>query len=533
MVLREHKAVDVARPTSEGCERAASGRRADWWRSAVVYQVYPRSFADCDGDGVGDLGGLRSNLDHLSWLGVDAMWLSPIYPSPMADFGYDVSDYCTVDPVFGTLSDVDGMVDDCHRRGIRVILDWVPNHTSDRHAWFVDARRGRDAAFRQWYTWRDPASDGGPPNNWIRAWSGSPAWTFDEASGQYYLHCYLPEQPDLNWLEPAVEAAMHGTLRFWLDRGIDGFRADVVHLIGKDSQLSDLAGSSSQGPASRRLVSVYTHVLLRRIRTLLDSYPHHPMMVGEVVLFDPGRVASYYGDDDELHQVFDFRPIKSPWSWGAFRRRAEETQREFGDRRWPTRVLGNHDNPRQRTRFGTDDRARAAAVMLLTGRGTPYLYAGEELGLPDAMIALDRSVDPGGRDGCRAPIPWSEDAGHGWPADPWLPFVDGAAEYSVERQRRDPASILHLYRDLIALRRRSAALRDGAEELLELEDPVLAWIRHSGDERVVVAINFSEEPQRIETTGLLLASSVAGRARRRPFDGHLGGDEAVVVMAAT
>jgi alpha-glucosidase len=497
-----------------------------------VYQVYPRSFADGNGDGVGDLVGLTRRLDHLVWLGVDAVWLSPIYRSPMADFGYDVSDYCDIDPVFGSLEDFDRLLAACHRAGIRLILDWVPNHTSIEHPWFVDSRSSRESDHRSWYVWRDSRPAGGPPNNWTRMWSTEPAWTFDDHTGQWFLHVYLPQQPDLNWHHADVEAAMHQTLRFWLERGVDGFRADVVHLIGKNEELANFVGPGSDRPTSRQISGSYGHVLLQRIRSLLDAYPQRPMMVGEVVLFEPGQVASYYGNDDELHQVFDFRSIKSAWTYEAFRARIEESQKELGDDKWGTWVLGNHDNPRQRTRLGTEARARAAAVLLLGLRGTPYLFAGEELGLPDAVVPPQRQLDPAGRDGCRAPIPWTAEPSHGWGVDPWLPFVEDAGRYAVAVQRDDLSATLHLYRRLLALRRSSPALRCGRQELLDIDEPVLGWIRHDGSDRRVILVNFSAEHQRVDAGGVVEASSDPMRALGS-FDGSLAADEAVVIEVAS
>lgn len=513
---------------------ASTAHELAWWANAVTYQIYPRSFADGDGDGIGDLAGLVDRLDHLAWLGVDAVWLSPIYPSPMADFGYDVSDYCDVDPVFGNLDDVDRLVAEAHRRDLRVLLDWVPNHTSIQHRWFVDSASSRSSERRDWYVWRDSAPDGGPPNNWCRMWSTEPAWTFHESTGQWFLHCYFPEQPDLNWLHPDVEAAMHDTLRFWLDRGIDGFRADVVHLIGKGPDLPDLVGEAAQRPITRQISTEYGHELLRRIRTLLDGHERQPMMIGEVVLFDPGQVATYYGDGDELHQVFNFRPIKTPWTAPEVRSRIAEVHDEIGDRFWPTWVLGNHDNPRQRTRFGTDARVRAAAVLTLTLRGNAYLYAGEELGLADAEIDPADWLDPAGRDGCRTPMPWSIDDGHGWPTTPWLPFVPDAAERSVEHQQADRSSTLWLYRDLLSLRSEHPALQEGAEELLDGDDDVVSWRRSTPGERLEIHVNLAPGPRRVSTGGRILLSSDPHRqARIREgavhLDAALGADEAVVV----
>jgi alpha-glucosidase len=501
-----------------------------WWREAVFYQVYPRSFADANGDGVGDLNGIRAHLDHLTWLGVDALWLSPINPSPMADFGYDVADYTDVDPVFGTLADLDGLVDDLHRRGMRLTLDWVPNHTSHRHPWFLASRSSRADPRRDWYVWRDGAPDGGPPNNWGRAFSREPAWTHDPVTGQWYLHLFLAEQPDLNWSNPAVEAAMLDTLRFWLARGIDGFRADVVHLIGKGTDLPDLPPEFAGQSAVIHVDRPRTHELLRTIRRLLDATPHHAMMIGEVYLLGPSQAATYYGADDELHLVFNFRPVHTPWSAAAFRRRIAEVTEELGPEAWPVWTLSNHDQPRHRTRFGTDARARAAAVLLLGLRGTPYLYAGEELGLEDAVVPPERVVDPGGRDGCRAPIPWDEAAGHGWPADPWLPFPPDAAARSVAAQRADPGSMAWHYRRLLALRRSRPDLRAGTQRLLEVHDDMVAVERAApSGERCLVAVNLADRTVDTDLPRGVVLAGTHDLAAGRPFGGSLAPDEAVVV----
>jgi alpha-glucosidase len=493
-----------------------------WWRDAVFYQIYPRSFADSDDDGIGDLEGIRQRIPYLAALGVDALWLSPIFTSPMADFGYDVADYCDIDPTFGDLGDLDRLTEECHRHGLRLTLDWVPNHTSDRHPWFIESRADRRSAKRNWYVWRDPGADGGPPNNWKHSWSTDPAWTFDPQTGQYYLHLFLPEQPDLNWHEPALEAAMHDTLRFWLDRGIDGFRADVVHLIGKDPSLPDLPPGHPTGFPLLEIDDAATHTLLRRIRGVLDSYAHDPMMIGEVYLLGPGQAARYLGDDDELHLTFDFRSSWTAWDAAAFRRTIEAIQGETPDGGWPTWVLSNHDLPRHRTRFGSDARARAAAVMSLTQRGTPYLYAGEELGLPDAVIPDAAKVDPGGRDGCRAPIPWTTSGGHGWGRPTWLPFVDDAAALSVEAQDGDPTSMLTHYRHLLALRRAEPALRRGRQDLIDRGDGLLAWSRRRGDDHLEVVVNFTDEPRPLPPQ-----TSVVYRSG--DLDEAIGADEAVIL----
>ncbi len=499
-----------------------------WWRDAVVYQIYPRSFADADDDGVGDLAGLTARLDHLAELRVDAVWLSPIFRSPMADFGYDVADYCDVDPVFGDLADLDRLVAEAHDRGIRVLLDWVPNHTSDQHPWFLDALTGRDAEHRDWYVWRDPAPDGGPPNNWGAAFEeGRPAWTLDEESGQYYLHLFLPEQPDLDWTNPAVVEAMHDTLRFWLDRGVDGFRADVVHLIGKGPELADLPPDQAGTSPVTHIDDERTHAILRDIRAVLDGYDHEPIMVGEVYLLDPEQLARYHSTGDELHLAFNFKALHTDWVAADWRRRITEMHDVLGAG-WPTWVLSNHDQPRHRTRYGSEARARAAAVLLLTLRGTPFLYAGEELGLTDAEVPPDRAVDPGGRDGCRAPIPWLVEPPHGWGPDPWLPFPPHPGERSAEAEAGDPGSMLGLYRRLLRARRNSPALRSGTERLLDGPTDVIVRERERDGDRRIVAVNFSSDAVEVALDGTVEVSS-DGRNEGAPFDGTLGPDQAVIL----
>ncbi len=529
-----------------------------WWKEAVFYQIYPRSFADSDGDGIGDLAGIRAHLPDLAWLGVDALWLSPFYRSPMVDFGYDVSDYCDVDPTFGTLDDFDRLVDDAHSLGMRVIIDWVPNHTSDQHPWFTDARSGAGSRHRNWYVWRDARPDGAPPNNWVAAFDlSAPTWTFDEPSGQWYLHLFDAGQPDLNWDEPDVVRAMHGVLRFWLDRGVDGFRADVIHCIGKDPELPDDPPPVAGIPHSALNDVPVTHERLRDIRRVIDSYPGDRLMVGEVYLLSTAAIATYYGDGDELQLSFNFPPLYARWQADRWRACIEQTVEALDARdAWPSWVLSNHDNPRHRTRYdraaagGGEDgptaerrseaRARAAAVLLLTLRGTPFLYQGEELGLLDAIIPADRRVDPGGRDGCRAPIPWDGTSVHGWPvADsggggPWLPFPPDPARRNHDDLRNDDSSILHLYRRLIALRHRVPALSVGAFELLDLPEGLLGYRRGKGVDEWAVVINFGNAAVSIDgATGQLSGRRVEvssdGAGEGQPFDGWIGPDQAVVL----
>jgi alpha-glucosidase len=503
-----------------------------WWKSAVVYQIYPRSFCDASGDGVGDLEGIRSKLDHLAWLGVDALWISPFFRSPMKDYGYDVSDYCDVDPLFGDLEGFDRLLADAHARGLRVLIDWVPNHTSDQHPWFIESRTSRSSPKRSWYVWRDGTPDR-PPNNWRAAFSDVPAWTFDEKTQQWYLHCFLPEQPDLNWDEPAVEAAMHDSLRFWLDRGVDGFRMDVVHLIGKDPALPDVPPERAKIPSFAMNEHASTHARLNAIRKLVDSYDREPVMVGEVAVPWTDVVVRHYGKNDELHLCFNFPPLFAPWEAKRWRERIDRTIEAYDPAdAWPGWVLSNHDNPRHRTRYGgSEARARAAAVLLLTLRGTPFLYAGEELGLEDAEIPPERVLDPGGRDGCRAPIPWDAAPGHGWAGrEPWLPWTRDPALRNAAALRADPASILHLYRALLEARRESPALRLGSFSWLPTPDGVLAWERRCGGDRRVVVVNFTGESCNAPLgADLRIGIATDARDRDAAYDGHLGPDQALVL----
>ncbi|MDV7847313.1 alpha-amylase family glycosyl hydrolase [Pseudomonas aeruginosa] len=498
-----------------------------WWKRAVIYQVYPRSFADSDGDGIGDLPGLVARLDHLHRLGVDALWLSPVYRSPMRDAGYDICDHCDIDPLFGTLADLDRLLDEAHARGLRVLLDFVPNHTSDQHPWFLAARRGRDDPRRDWYIWRDQ------PNNWRASIDGGSAWTWDEASQQYYLHFFLPQQPDLNWRNPQVVAAMHEVLRFWLERGVDGFRIDVAHCIGKDPVFADDPRCAAGESMARINDQPYSHEVLRGLRRLVDSYPGERVLVGEVNIRSTARIAAYYGASDELHMSFNFPPLDAPWDPVTLRlciREVEATLNQAAA--WPTWVLSNHDNTRHRTRYGGSlARARAAAVLLLTLRGTPFIYQGEELGLEDVALAPAQRADPGGRDGSRAPLPWNAASPHGWTGAPtWLPFPPQAEELAAEVQARDPGSVLALYRRLLACRRGSPALQLGDWEELPSHPEVLAYRRRHGEDQRLVCINFAEAGHVFPLSGaweIEVASDARGDGEA--YAGRLGGGQALLL----
>ena len=446
----------------------------------------------------------------------------------MADFGYDVSDHCGVDPLFGTLEDFDRLLDDAHHRGLRVLIDWVPNHTSDQHPWFVESRSSRASPKRDWYVWRDR------PNNWRAAFGEDrSAWSLDEPTGQYYLHLFLPQQPDLNWSNPEVAEAMHAVLRFWLDRGVDGFRVDVAHALGKDPAFPDAPADSAQLPWSSQNDQESTHAILRDLRQLVDAYPGDRLLVGEVYLLSTAKVARYYGDGDELHLAFNFPPLFAPWEASAWRRRIDRVVEELEPRRaWPTWVLSNHDNPRHRTRYGSEARARAAAVLLTTLRGTPFLYAGEELGLEDAAVPPERRVDPGGRDGCRAPIPWDGSASHGWAGGPqaWLPWPPEPEVRNVESMRRDPASVLHLYRRLLAARRSSPALRLGSWSPAPSPPGALAYERSRDADRRAVVVNYTDEGLEAPVNGawrIEVASDGEGEGDRYP--GSVGPSAAVLL----
>ena len=477
--------------------------KRSWWREGVFYQIYPRSFQDSNGDGVGDLRGIIDRLDHLNGseasLGIDAVWLSPFYPSPMADFGYDVADYRDVDRIFGSLADADTLLAEAHRRGIKVIIDLVPNHTSDRHPWFAAARSSRNDPKRDWYVWADAAKGGGPPNNW-RAVFGRKraAWTLDRASGQYYLHHFLPEQPDLNWWNEDVRKAIDEVLRFWLDRGVDGFRVDVAHSLVKDPQLRDNPRFRIRGPRSPRNWDLdEVHEIHRRWRRVLDEYPER-MAVGEVDPHDLRRLVRYYGNDDELQMPFNFHFLEQPWKAQSFRGVVERWESLLPDHAWPDYTLSNHDRSRAATRYGIG-RRRIAAMMLLTLRGTPFIYYGEEIGMTDVPIPPERIVDVDGRDPERTPMQWDATSNAGFTTGaPWLPLAADAARVNVWTQRGDPRSLLSFYCRLTGVRRATLALRLGSYRSLPAPRGVFAFVREADGERVIVALNFTSQERAME-----------------------------------
>ena len=482
-----------------------------WWKTGVVYQIYPRSFQDRDGDGVGDLPGIEQRLDHLATLGIDAIWISPICPSPMADFGYDVADYCDVDPLFGSLADFDRLIAAAHKRGIRLILDFVPNHSSDRHRWFVESRSSRDNPKRDWYLWRDPAPGGGPPNNWISDFGGS-AWEWDEATGQYYYHAFLKEQPDLNWRNPEVREAMYDALRFWLDRGVDGFRIDVLWHLIKAAEFPDNPLNPDYHPALGQMHKVMqhhstdqpeVHEIAAEMRRLADGYGER-VLIGEIYL-PIDKLMTYYGRElDGVHLPFNFQLIDAPWNARALARIIADYEAALPPGGWPNWVLGNHDRPRVAAKLG-EAQARVAATLLLTLRGTPTVYYGDELGIGAVEIPPDRVRDPRelrepglglGRDPVRTPMPWDAKPNGGFTTgEPWLPLNADWRTRNVAAADGDSGSMLHLYRRLLALRRSHEALSTGDIALIEAEGDVLAYERRAGEERLLVVLNLGEMEQ--------------------------------------
>jgi len=535
--------------------RARSGRPTDdkWWQRGVVYQVYPRSFRDSNSDGVGDLGGITASLDYLRWLGVDAVWLSPIFRSPMADFGYDVADYEDVDPLFGTLTNLDELIGALHRRDMRLLLDLVPNHTSSEHPWFVDSRSSRAAAHRDWYIWRDARPDGSPPNGWICAFGGS-VWEWDEGTGQFYFHSFLKEQPDLNWANPAVRAAMHDVMRFWFRRGVDGFRIDVVNLLAKRFELEtlpsdvmiDLAAISNpdesagvfQGQRWAATSTIYP--IISDLRGVADEFDD-PVLVGEIWL-PIRRLMRFYGRHlDGLHMPFNFQLITTRWRAPAVHRVVASYEGALPAGAWPNWVLGNHDKSRIASRVGAAQ-ARVAAVLLLTLRGTPTLYYGDELGMADVGVPVDAQRDPQGlrggksRDPERTPMRWDGSPLAGFSAaQPWLPIGPDVASVNVAAERDDPDSMLSLHRRLLEMRRTEPALNIGEWHDLGHTPASLAYLRSDGSRRFLIVANLTAAPTSVTQHAQGLSGTVVlSTVRREPNERYAGADdlaadEAIVV----
>lgn len=492
----------------------------NWWQHAVIYEIYPRSFQDSNGDGIGDINGITSRLDYLHDLGVDAIWITPMYPSPGVDYGYDISDYTAIDPEYGTMADFDHMVAEAKKRHIRVIMDYVINHTSDQNAWFKESRSSRTNPKRDWYIWRDGKAPGQPPNNW-QSWFGHSAWTFDPTTNQYYYHYFYPQQPDLNWRNPQVHTAMEDVLRFWMKRGVAGFRIDAVSRLFEDPALHDdpyLPGINVYG--DRNIEHKYTdnypqvHDVLKELRRVVDKYPGDPVLITEADEPNVTELTKLYGNGDEVQlpmdfQIADVNKLSAP----RFRQLFNEIEHNTAKGQ-PEYFFSNHDQPRQWDRYGdgvhNDQIAKLMAALLLTTRGTPQMYYGEELGMRTTDPARIEDVhDPigklgwpkeKGRDGERTPMQWSAlpDAGFTTASKPWLPIPPTAATYNVETEERNPDSIFNTYRRLLSLRKTEPALRDGSYAAINEDDPnVFAFLRQSGDATVLVALNMSADPHTI------------------------------------
>ncbi len=495
-----------------------------WWQTGIIYQIYPRSFQDSNNDGVGDLQGIRKRLDYLQSLGVDAIWLSPIYPSPMHDFGYDVADYVDIHPLFGTMEDFDALLEEVHSHDLKLILDLVPNHTSTEHAWFQESRSSRDNPKADWYTWRDPKADGGPPNNWLSCFGG-PAWTFDEVRGQYYLHSFEYRQPDLNYHNPEVESALFETMQFWLGKGVDGFRVDVIEFMLQDPHLRDEPENKVWDGVEPygKLNHIYSrnqpevHTLIKKMRRVVDSYStlgQERVLIGEMFIFDETLMA-YYGLADECHLPFNFNLIYNDWNAPTVRRIVELYEAYLPPGAWPNWVSGNHDQHRVATRVGLEQ-ARVAQMLLLTLHGTPFVYYGEEIGMRDVEIPADKVKDPPavnqpevahllGRDPERTPMQWDDSSNAGFTngeVEPWLPLADDFEKNNVQAQMGDGTSMLALFKRLTELRRSESALSIGAYEEVavgEADGDVFAYLRSAKDaDSFLVVLNLSANEHSLE-----------------------------------
>ncbi len=514
----------VSIPLSLPAQTAGSQPDA-WWRHAVIYEIYPQSFQDSNGDGVGDLKGITSRLDYLKDLGIDAIWITPIYPSPGVDNGYDIADYTAIDPKYGTMADFETLVTEAKKRGIRILMDYVINHTSDQHPWFKESRSSRDNPKRDWYVWRDgkgetATSQGEPPNNW-QSWFGHSAWQWDEKTRQYYYHYFYVQQPDLNWRNPKVHKAMDGVLDFWMQKGVAGFRIDAVSRLFEDPQMRDdpyLPGKNVYG--DRNIRHLYTddlpqvHDVLREVRRVVDKYPGDPVLVTEADEPNVAALTKMYGHGDEVQLPMDFQIADvNALDAAKFRRLFNEVENNSAHGQ-PEYFFSNHDQPRQWDRYGdgqhNDTIAKMMAVLELTTRGTPQMYYGEELGMrttdptriEDVHDPIGRLGWPKekGRDGERTPMQWSEGAHAGFTTgSPWLKIPPSARQYNVEAESQDPDSILNCYKRLLGLRKSESALRDGEQVSINNDDPdVFAFVRRSGDETVVVALNMSAKARTMQ-----------------------------------
>ncbi len=493
----------------QGKRELCASSDGPWWQRAVVYQIYPRSFQDSNDDGIGDLPGIERRLPYLKELGVDAIWLSPIFPSPQRDFGYDIADYTDIDPIFGTLRDFDRLLAAAHEQGLKLLLDLVPNHTSDQHPWFRASRRSRADLKRDWYIWQDPEPGGGPPNNWSSQFGGS-AWEFDVPTGQYYYHAFLREQPDLNWRNPDVRRAIHDVMRFWLTRGVDGFRVDVIWQLLKDQQFRDNPVNPAWKPGqppSERLVPLYTadlpevHDVIGELRRVVDEFDER-VLIGEIYL-PIEKLVAYYGRDlSGVHLPFNFTLLSARWNARALAALVDEYEAALPAGGWPNWVLSNHDRPRVAARVGPEQ-ARLAAMLLLTLRGTPTIYYGDEIGLSEVALNPDEVRDPLehnvpglgiGRDGARTPMQWDASAYSGFSQhQPWLPLAPDHRVENISNQRHDQTSILNLYRRLIAARRALPVLSLGSYRPIAAQGDLLLFLREHAGGRVLVALNLGSD----------------------------------------
>ncbi|RAU82921.1 alpha-amylase family glycosyl hydrolase [Pontibacter arcticus] len=487
-----------------------------WWQKGIIYQVYPRSYQDSNNDGVGDLKGITSRLDYLKWLGVEALWISPIFPSPMADFGYDIADYCDIHPLFGTMQDFDKLLQEVHAREMKLILDLVPNHTSDQHPWFLEARSSRDNPKRDWYIWHDAKPDGAEPNNWLAMFGGS-AWEWDEKTEQYYYHAFLKEQPDLNWRNPEVQEAMFNVMRFWLDKGVDGFRVDVMWHMIKDEQLRNNPKNPDYKPhmaTYEQLIPAYStdqpevHAIVQMMRQVTDSYEER-LLIGEIYL-PIEKLVTYYGtEQQEAHLPFNFQLLTLPWDATEIAAAIDTYEGTLPPDGWPNWVLGNHDQPRLASRIGPEQ-ARVAAMLLLSLRGTPTIYYGEEIGMCNVTIPKEEVQDPQGlnmpdldlsRDPSRTPMQWDTSINAGFSdGKPWLRLASDHKEVNVALQQDDPKSLLSLYKRLIKLRQQEPALHIGKYAPIHADKQVLAYVREAAEgQRFLVVLNMSAEPCKFES----------------------------------
>lgn len=530
----------------------SSQRQHLWWQTSILYQIYPRSFQDSNGDGIGDLQGIKSRLDYLQWLGIETIWLSPIFNSPMADFGYDVADYTGIDPIFGNMADFDELLVEVHRRKMKLVLDLVPNHTSDQHPWFLESRSSTTNPKRDWYIWKDAKPDGSLPNNWLSVFGGS-AWEWDGKTQQYYYHGFLKEQPDLNWRNPEVQQAMLDVMRFWLDKGVDGFRVDVLWHLIKDEQLRDNpinVAYEDHLPTYDQLLPIYStdqdevHELVAQMRNLLDQYEER-MMVGEIYL-PIDRLMRYYGlNNDGAHLPFNFQLLMLPWKPQEIANAISAYEQAIPNDGWPNWVLSNHDRPRLVSRVGIEQ-ARVAALLLLTLRGTPTIYYGDEMAMRDVPIPRAEIQDPQGfrmpdknlsRDPCRTPMPWDGSQNAGFSnGKSWLRLDDDWPNHNIESQQADPNSVLLLYKRLIAFRQQEPSLKIGKYSFVHADRQLLVYTRQAADSaQFLIVLNLSHapayfKPKEFKFKGtIVIATSIVLEGKQVADELNLYGNEALVI----